>query len=452
MKDSLSETYDSYFTSANDMYEKTVGHVNDEAAQMAYDKASKKERMYSRNEKFGTLSDKNLPNATATSFMLADLNRFNIGPNEDDPTAAMNNAARLYNTTLTRIARNPLVVVQAQDPHIPPAEFMIDRAEDFYDDYIARMTLDPAAAAQLQIPDINNIRNAVRVARVGAAENRVVAGNTPKRSKRLRRKGKNVTAKMEKQDAYFEERDIRNDPQNVHESQVNNDLARIFRQIRQRNHTENTLFADEMNNDNTIGEIRNYMQSYKWGSDQQRNRAFRTLEKMSEGNWISKLNARESEVLSEVWRRMNSPQNEDNRENLREAFMGSLADCVETGYNGQEYQVCSSGRCGRVLGSLTLLDQDEHISQPIKTAEILRNEVFSKSYQIIQDSLNNTDAETARAYNGVLDSPAPDVAEKLQRFESGLKDRIEMELRDEYSDKVDSNVLDNLINDAKAGV
>ena len=321
---------------------------------------------------------------------------------------------------------------------------------DFYEDYIARMTLDPAALAQ--IPDINHLRNAVRVARVGVAEHQVAGGNTPKRSKRRRRKGENVTQKMEKQDAYFEERDVRNDPQNVHESQVNNDLARIFNQIRQRNNKENVLFTYEMNVDQDLAEIRNYMNTYSWSSDKQKNRAFQTLNKVSEGNWISKLNARESEVLTEVWRRMNSPQNEDGRDNLRVALMDGMADCVETGYSGQDYQVCASGRTGRILGSLTLLDQDDSISQPIKTAEILRNEVFAKSYQIIQDTLKGADDEMARAYNGVLDAPAPDVEARLDEFESGLKNRIETELRNEYQDKVDEKVLDNLISDAKAGV
>lgn len=440
MRDSLNQTYDNYFTSAHDMYEKTIGHVNDEAAQMAFKKAEKKEKMYSRNERLGTLSDRNLPAATATSFMLADLYRFNIGPNDDDPADAMRNAAQQYGTALNRIARNPLAVVETADPHVPPAEFMIDRAEDF----IAHMTLDG-----VQIPDINNLRTAVRNARVGAAEHRVAAGAL-KRSKR-RRKGEKLTPKMEKQDAYFEERDIRNDPQNVHESQVNNDLARIYHQIQQRNETENILF-DEMNDPQALKEIRNYMNNRKWSDEKQRQRALQTLDKIEEGNWVTNLNARESEVLSEVWHRMNSPQNEDNRDNLRDSLMNSLSDCVEPGYNGQEYQVCASGRMGRVLSSLTLLDADTNIGEPIKTAEILRNEIFSKSYQIIQDSLKATDAETARAYNGVLEAPAPDVDAKLADFESGLRSRIETELRNEYSNKVDKRVLDNLIADAQAGV
>jgi len=442
MKDSIGQTYDNYFTSAEDMYEQTVGHENDEAAQMAYQKAEKREKMYSRNEKFGRLSDKNLPSATATAFMLANINRFNVGPTSP---AAMQTAAQQYGTVMQRIARNPTAVVAA--PHIPPAEFMIDRAEDFYEDYIAHLTLDPAA-----IPDLDGLRDAVRVARLGVAENQVTAGNIPRRTRRRRRRGENITDKQATQDTYFEERDIRNDPQNVHESQVNNDMMRIFNRIQEQNQEDN-MYSDEIiPPEQTIRDIREYINQREWSDPEKKARALQTLNKAAEGNYITKLQARESEVVANVWRRMNSPDNADNRDNLRDALMDNLADGVEKGYNGQDYQVCASGRTGRVLSSLTLIDADEEISQPIKTAEILRNEVFSKSYQIIQNTLKTADEETARAYNGVLDQPAPDVDDKVAAFEVHLKEQIDQQLRDEYSDKVEPKILDNLIQDAQAGV
>jgi len=172
---------------------------------------------------------------------------------------------------------------------------------------------------------------------------------------------------------------------------------------------------------------------------------------MDEGNWITNLNARENEILSDIWKRTSSTSNVDNRDNMRAALVDSLADCVEKGYNGAEYQVCASGRTGRVLSSMTLLDSDEAISQPIKTGEILRNEVFAKSYKIIQDSLKETDPETARGYNGELEVPAPDVDYKVNAFEKYLKDKISDTLKDEYR-HVDPHILDNLIKDAQAGV
>jgi len=217
---------------------------------------------------------------------------------------------------------------------------------------------------------------------------------------------------------------------------------------------EDTLFDYDQTGANppTIDEIREYAKRHKFSDPQKRKRAIKTINKMAEGNWITKLNARENEILVNVWKRTTSPENENNKDNLRGAVMDSLSDCVENGYKGQENQVCGSGRKGSILSSITLLDADDNISEPIKTAEVLRNEVFAKSYQIMQDALKETDVETARAYNGVLEAPAPDVEQRVTEFEADSKTRIENNLRTEYSDKVDDKILTNLISDAQAGV
>lgn len=470
MKSSVSRSWDSYFTSAESMYEKTVGYINDDAAKMALEKATQKEKMYERNEQLGRLSSKNVADAAATSFMIADLYRFNVAPNEEDTAAelaAEEAAATQYAIALHRIASNPLGVVEAGGQHIPAPEFVINRVEDFYEDYIARATLEARAPNEHLanvVPTLAQLRNDVRNARVVAAGNAAAAGTAPRRlppgARRRRNKATEpITEREQMRDNYFAEHDIRNDPQNVHESQVNKDMARIYQNIISRNRVENELMAPAISGTQREGDaqknisaVRDYAKTFKFENPKGKDRALKTIEVMSRGNWISSLNARESEVLSNVWQRTGSAENEQNRASLRGALMNSLADCIEDGYNGNEYQVCISGRVGRVLGSMTLLDADENISEPIKTAEILRNEVFSKSYKIIQDALKETDEETARGYNGALESPAPEVETKVRVFEDQLRTRIENTLRADYGDKVEQKVLENLIEDAKAGV
>jgi len=457
MKTSASTTYDTYFTSAADMYEKTVGYVNDEAAKMALDKSLQKERMYARNEQLGRLSDKTTADAAATSFMIADLYRFNVAPNEDNPAIANAAAAEQYAAAMRRVALNPLGAITTLDPHMPPAEFMIDRAEDFYDDYVARQTLDrdPNVLNVLNIPNLLQLRNDVRQARVTVAGTAQAPNALPPRTRTTRRK-KNQTERERMRDIYYADRDIRNDPQNVHETQVNKDMARIYRSIVQRNTTEDDIIVpgvdDKAQTFKNIAAIRDYAHTYKFEDPKQRDRAIKTIETMAAGNWISGLNARENDILSNVWQRTGSAENEGNRANLRAALMSGLADCIEEGYNGQDYQVCASGRTGRVLGSMTLLDANETISEPIKTVEVLRNEAFAKTFKIIQDALKETDEETVRGYNGTLETPAPDVAAKVEAFEEALRDRIATTLRAEYADKTDEKVLNNLISDAEAGV
>lgn len=468
MKNSVSRSWDSYFTSAESMYEKTVGYVNDDAAKMALEKATQKEKMYARNENLGRLSDKNMADAAATSFMIADLYRFNVAPNEGDPdavAAAEDAAATQYAIALHRIAMNPLGAAEAAGEHMPAPEFVINRVEDFYEDYVARATLaerDVNEHLANVVPNLQQLRNDVRNARVVAAGNAAAAGTTPRRlpqgaRRRRSKKAEPLTEKEAIRDNYFAETDVRNDPQNVHESQVNKDMARIYRNILQRNSVEDNLLGSGSIRDGAeiaqnMAAIRDYAKSFKFDNAKGRERALKTIDVMSKGNFITSLNARESEVLSNVWKRTGSAENEQNRSGLRGSLMNSLADCIEDGYNGGEYQVCISGRVGRVLGAMTLLDADERISEPIKTAEILRNEIFAKSYKIIQDSLKETDDETARGYNGALDSPAPEVETKVRVFEDQVRERIENTLRADYEDKVDKKVLENLIQDAKAGV
>lgn len=469
MKNSVSSTYDSYFTSAADMYEKTVGYINDDAAKMALDKSLQKDKMYTRNEKLGNLSDKTTADAAATSFMIADLYRFNIAPNAnvEDAINAEATAAAQYAAAMRRVAMNPIGAVNTLDMHMPPAEFMIDRAEDFYEDFIARQTLqndingdtneDNMAILQqrFNLPNLVQLRNDVRQARLAVANIGANNGTAPRRPIVRRRKtknGHNPTPRELTRDLYFEEREIRNDPQNVHESQVNNDMMRVYRNILAKNDRDDGIVGGTVNHAANIAELRQYANNYKYTDPKQKERVMKTINKMAEGNYITSLNAKENEILSNVWKRTNSLDNEANRENLRTALITGLADCVEAGYNGTEYQVCASGRTGRVLGSMTLLDADENISEPIKTAEVLRNEVFAKSYKIIQDALKETDDETARGYNGALESPAPDVDMRVKQFEDTLRNRIAFTLRAEYEGKVDSHVLENLVKDAQAGV
>jgi len=203
MKDSMKQTYDSYMTSQEDLYEQTVGHINDEAAQMALGKASKEEHMYERQENLGTLSAKNMPIAAANAFLVADLNRYNVAPNTDtteDRATAEHTAANAYAAAMRRIAANPIGAITATrtNTHMPPAEFMIDRVENFYEDYVARMTMGTEnMAPPPNLPNLVNLRNTVRAARLQNAQNEVTAGTEPMRLRRTKKKGEPLQYKQD---------------------------------------------------------------------------------------------------------------------------------------------------------------------------------------------------------------------------------------------------------------
>lgn len=437
MLNSGRKTYDNYFTDAIKLYEKTIGYENDDTAKMAISKALKKEEMYAKNELNGRLSKKKLGKAAMNSFVIADIYRFNIAPNQKtakDKKLSQIQAALFYNKTLNRIVNNPIAIVQSSrtatstDNELPP-EFMIDRAEEFYEDYLKHLTDENTTDDVLVFkPNFDRIRETVRDARVKVASSSNVK--------------KDVAVKN-----YFSEKSVPNDPQNVHDTQVNNDFKNIFEKVIEKNQSEFDLSATP-----TLGDIRDEMMKYEFDSETKRERALLILHKFSEGNMNTNLNTTEDQVLLNIWKRIHSPENQKVKDDMKSTLFDSMADSMDINNYGEFKEVCLSGRCDRVLQSLTLVDQDPEISKPVKTTEILRNEVFSKSYRILQDELKKVPPEIGDAYNGKLPQGSdPELEKKVAEFEDNVKMEIEKTIRQDHSN-VKPTILESIIKDAVAGI
>lgn len=445
MLNSGKRKYDDYFTDVIDLYERTIGYENDDTAKMAMKKALKKEEMYSKNESQGRLSKNKIGKAATNSFMIADLYRFNVAPNQEtkeDVHVSQINAALFYNKALNRIVNNPIAIIQNQvlaknsknrDHELPP-EFMIDRAEDFYEDYIAQITInnrlqtDNILAFQ---PNFDRIREVVRDARI-----RVSEGSPQK-----------PNSKIDSIDNYYAEKSIPNDPQNVHDSQVGNDIKNKFNKILEKNKFDKT----EYNKEGAFEDIRSEIMKYNFPTETHRERALLILHKFSEGHENTNLNTTEDQILINIWKRINSPDNEQQKDNLKASLFDAMADSMDIDNYGVYKEVCLSGRCNRALESLTLLDRDSEISKPIKTTEILRNEIFSKSHKIIQDELRKIPQDVADVYNGKISSASLELDKKVEDFENHVRNEIEKTIREDYAD-TKPHVLDQLIEDAKAGI
>lgn len=433
------KNYDNYFNDVVDLYTKTVGHENNETAKMAYNKAVKKDEMYSSQEKKGEISKNNIKKATTNSFIAGDLLNFNIAPNQEnlnDFLQSKSKAANFYNKTLNRINNNPTTIIQNDKKELPP-EFMINRVENFYDDYITQLNqyyngidnnVNTDRLANI-VPDFNNIRNTVRNARIKNIK------NTNK-------------LKVKAIENYFGNQLITNDPQNVHDSQVSTDVVNIYKKLIDKNNNEyNSKFANAYN----LEDIRQEIESYNFEKPENKDKALLIFNKVNEKNYNTILNTTEDKILLDIWKRINSSENKQNQKELKSALFDSMADSIESDHYGVLREVCLRGRCNRMLQSLTLLDNDQDISKPIKTTEILKNEVFSKSYKTIQDELTKTEPEIAAVYNGKQTSDT-ELNKKVSEFEDNLKKQIEINIRNDYTDKVQNHVLENLIKDAVAGV
>jgi hypothetical protein len=412
MLNSYHVAVDKYFTDPAELFARTIGYENDEAAKIAFDKAIKKEQMYTANEESGRVSKSGMKDAAMNSFVLANLYHYNIAPNlkGTERYKAEADAAAFFNRTINRIDTNPAAAING------PAEFMIDRAETFYN--------TTARGVGTYTPNFNRVRQNIREARATAAI----------------RPG---TAIPNKKD-YFEPKPIQNDPQNVHDSEVTNEMKNLYTMIAEKNKEDEFKYGSGYEKVQ-LPEIKMAVLSYPFTNPDRHSRAIKAFDHMARGNEITSLNSTESKVLTEVWQRINSPENDKFRSEIRASFMDSLADSFDKNYNGEYHEVCTTGRCSRVLSSLTLMDSDPEISKPIKTTEILRNEVFSKAHQIIEDSVTRAPAELATAYRAGADT------QEVKDFENTLRVRINDTIREEYSNS-NPTVLDNIIKDAQAGI
>jgi hypothetical protein len=205
-----------------------------------------------------------------------------------------------------------------------------------------------------------------------------------------------------------------------------------------------------------IAAIRKEILAHSFTSEPARQRAISVLETMGKGGEVTALHDNEKNILINVWKRVHSSDNDDRRQFLKDAFMDSLSNGMEKNYYGDYAMVCANGRCDRVINSLTLIDSNPEISKPVKTKEIMRNEVLAKSYTILQEELKRADTAVVRAYNG--STPESEITTEVQGqvddFITRVKGKIETQVRDDYkeSDVRDPGIIDNLIKDAQSGV
>ena len=404
IKTSAGKKYKEYTATPEELYTGIVGYTNDSLSKLIIDKTLKKEKMYEVNENNGGISANKYNDAVNNIFTLGQVLRYNTDNEREDEVQ------RFYNRTLQRVLRQPRLV---DNP-----EYIVNRIEDY---------LVPTEEEYYFIHDtLNN-------ARLERAVDRAAGGATE------------IVPKQNVLEYYYETTQVPNDPQNVHETNVVYGLKSIYDNIVEKNGGKVT--AD-------IGEIEkkiNDLQSKNKISAQQATRAKKTLETMRNKNYVSSLGTDESAVLQNVWNRVHSRENAANVQNLELSFVNSLAECQEPDWQGNDQQVCTVGRVSRVINSLSQMDADEDISAPVVTTEVLRNEIFSKTYAIIQEELKSADVDVARKYNGLPGDYAPEIDARVEEFEENLKLKITNTIQSEYSD-AKPETLRTIIQEALAGV
>lgn len=400
LSNKIRKKYDISFKKPKDVYEKTIGYENDDTVKIAVNKAL--------NES-DTLED-----SIVNDFIIAELYRFNI---QDKHIAN-----KFYKKTLNQIIDNPDVETDL------PTDFIIDRIEDYNHDPII-----PYVKKEIR----NRRKKTINFQFNNQAKNQIENQEI---------KDYLTGSKIKEQKKYFTETKIVNDPQNVHDSNVNNELYMIYDSLKNKNIKDINNIKNNITNIELINDIKNSLNSSNL-DENKKERANIILDKFNENNTIDNLKSTDIQILKDVWKRIHSNENKDKSSNLKESLFDSLADSMEKSFYSDEYKpVCISGRCSRILQSLTLLDNDEKISTPVKTTSILKDEIMTKSYKILQDELSKQPENIQKTYNSGEGSDED--MKNTQKFEESVKEKI-INIEKDYPDNIK---VKDIINDALAGI
>jgi hypothetical protein len=241
-----------------------------------------------------------------------------------------------------------------------------------------------------------------------------------------------------------------NDPQNVHDTAVSDDLRETLGKIRASfsGRSKPIIFQ----------EISQFIDEVKdMDFDQEtKSRALSVLNRIikdsngADSVYIMSYGANEDDILAFVWDRSHLEANRSHRHKMQLALAKSLADCIE---DGQE--VCPPGRASRMMASLVLLDKaDEGLGATV-LYEDYKNEIYSRASKLIKDEIAATLAsedpdmrQVAQSYDDPSISPSPD-AESAFKAQVGRK--LEA-LVDEYAPKLRDYQVEKLKRDVVAGL
>lgn len=464
-------------------YQRTVGYALDETAKEAIREAGEKETQYQNKSVAGKLDRTELPDAANNAAIMANLQRYNVAPNLPVRTPEQREVidrqiGKNYRNAVDRVVANPHLLAEITnntgplDDGLMPPEMIIGQAETFYAEWRARAVergMDPLEFDRIhQTPNFEYARDIVRQARrelaAAAAERRQAAmvleaapiapGEAPfaravddvdtvpnVRGAGFARINPGELLPAVQED-FYRVRPVYNDPQNVHDPAVIDHVKGIYGRIRD----HNERLGDGLPRDDQILEhIGQMIDRHDFASEEQRGRARQAYNNMLFGNSIDTLRSTDTQVMIDVYKRILSPANTANRTDMQNAFMDSLSDVVENDVAGRPHLVCVTGRCARMLNSLTMLDSDAPIARPVQTTDMVRNEALSKASKILQTALQEA-PETVR--QGYTDSSGTD---EVREFEQKVKAQIENTIRTDYS-HLEGRVVDQVVRDAQAGV
>lgn len=223
--------------------------------------------------------------------------------------------------------------------------------------------------------------------------------------------------------------EIRNDPQNVHDSFINKSIFAALQKLK--NNTNLTIPLET-----AFYEITQAIRGSRI-SEKRKHQALSALNSLGNDH-IGANNMSERELIQLVWNRINSGVFQNDRETPIENLVSELADCTENGR-----LVCATGKFARILDSLNKIDPVVDIKpkwafqrEQMDTAQALRKQLLAQSPPEVQAAVNETAHLT------------PEKERLIDEFSNKLKTEIMTKFRNDYvaSGLMTEETLQNEVN------
>lgn len=236
---------------------------------------------------------------------------------------------------------------------------------------------------------------------------------------------------------------IKSDSQNVHDSEISHEIKQKYNRIKFLNNLAgyNSSLAPQ-----SVNSLNDVFQKYYDLEDILRQEKLQKArfvvgKMLSNNHENSNLNDTEQNVLSQVWGRINSRDNSAKYPELVTSLVDQLADCSV----GHSFTVCESGRINRMIDSLSMLDNDQSIAQPLMSKEMLRAQILPNVSLILRQEIERLPEDVRNDYN------TGNETEDVKTFENRMKNKIS-EMIDEDYPSVSPGVKEQIKEEAYAGI
>lgn len=298
--------------------------------------------------------------------------------------------------------------------------FIIERIDDFNNNFMEFPNLEELPIQEAMLAHYEAVRKHADV--------------TYKRKSELRAGDPDFASKL-----LLSRQTWKTDSQNVHDSAAYTEIEEQFLQVREEN--RNLPKKD----------LRNYDELTNWlrvkaaeKADDSSYKVDKVLSFLNNNYPLKSIrgDVNEQDVIVNVWRRAHDPDNIGAKEQIKEAMLDSVVDCVEG-----DTVVCITGRTAKIWKSLATLDKNPKIGI-IKTKQALRNEIFEKAAAIVAEHVGTDGLASEQLKNDYNNS---ENTAQVQDIIEVMRGKID-DLRPVYQGLLDKNQLDLVLAECKSAV